>query len=194
MPIPAGKEVGNNGLGLMRANITDDQGFAILKAALAASVNCWNGANFYGMRYFDAFPGDADKVVVCIKSGVVDVKTHTIDGSPHGVRKFAANPSSILGRSKKIDIFGISRVDPETPITENVKALAELVSEGCIGGIQFSEVGDETIHQPLGHGSPSNGVAETCSKLSIPIVAHTLLGAGMLTRKLKSPDDLPPND
>ncbi|OTA62232.1 hypothetical protein K449DRAFT_405611 [Hypoxylon sp. EC38] len=147
------KEVGNNGLGLMcltspGANITDDQAFAILKAALTAD------------RYFDALSEGTDKVVVCIESGVVDMKTHTMDGSPQGVRKFAANSSSILGKSKKIDIFGISRVDPDTPITENVKALAELVSEGCIGGIQFSEVGDETIH---------NGVAETCSKLSIPI-------------------------
>ncbi|KAI1073852.1 putative aldo/keto reductase [Whalleya microplaca] len=187
MPILVGKEVSNTGLGLM--------------------LNCWNGADFYGTpsanslhllkRYFTKFPEDADKVVVSIKSGIVDMKTFTMDGSPEAVRKF------------KIDIFGIGRVDLKVPVTDTVKALADLVSEGVIGGIQLSEVGADTIRRAASVAKIEmveaevslwatevfhNGVAETCSGLGIPIVAHTPLGAGMLTGNLKSPDDLPPND
>lgn len=37
----------------------------------------------------------------------------------------------------------------------------------------------------------TNGVAEVCAELKIPIVAHTPLGAGILTGQVKSVDDLP---
>jgi len=36
----------------------------------------------------------------------------------------------------------------------------------------------------------ANGVAATCAELGIVVVAHTPLGAGMLTGKIKSIDDL----
>ncbi|KAI0862156.1 putative aldo/keto reductase [Xylaria cubensis] len=224
MPILVGREVSNNGLGLMRltrpgANIPDEDAFALLKAALAAGVNCWNGADFYGTpannslhllsRYFAAYPEDADKVVISIKSGLVDMRTFSLDCSPEAVRNFVANANGILGGRKKIDIFGMARVDPKVPVEDTIKALAALVSEGAIGGIQLSEVGPETIRRAASISkidmveaevslwAPeifSNGVAATCDELNIPIVAHTPLGAGMLTGKFRSPDDLEPND
>ncbi|KAI0465505.1 putative aldo/keto reductase [Xylaria cf. heliscus] len=224
MPTLAGKVVGKNGLGLMRltargSNIPDEDAFALLKAAITAGVNCWNGADFYGTpehnslhllsRYFAAYPEDADKVVICIKTGVVDMRTFSLDCSPGAIRNFVTNANSILGGRKKIDVFGIARVDPKVPIEETVTALAELVSEGAIGGIQLSEVGPETIRRAASIARIDmveaevslwateifhNGVAATCSELNIPIVAHTPLGAGMLTGKFRGPDDLEPND
>ncbi|KAI8945166.1 putative aldo/keto reductase [Xylaria longipes] len=224
MPTLADREVSNNGLGLMRltthgANIPDEDAFAVLKAAISAGVNCWNGADFYGTptnnslhllsRYFAAYPEDADKVVICIKSGIVDMRTFSMDCSPESVRKFVANANSILGDKKKIDIFGMARVDPKVPLEDTIKTLADLVSEGAIGGIQLSEVGPETIRRAASIAKIDmveaevslwateifdNGVAATCDELNIPIVAHTPLGAGMLTGKLKSLDDMEPND
>ncbi|KAI0878962.1 putative aldo/keto reductase [Hypoxylon argillaceum] len=224
MPTLAGKEVGNTGLGLMRltlpgANIPDEQVFALLKTALHAGVNCWNGADFYGTptnnslhllaRYFTAYPEDADKVVICIKSGVADMRTFTMDSSPDSVRKFVANANNILGGKKKIDIFGMGRVDQNVPLQDTIEALAQLVSDGAIGGIQLSEVGSDTIRRAASIAkidmveaevslwAPeilSNGVAATCDELNIPIVAHTPLGAGMLTGNIKSVDDMAPND
>ncbi|KAI1284295.1 putative aldo/keto reductase [Xylaria sp. FL0933] len=224
MPTLVGKEVSNNGLGLMRltapgASLSDEDTFAVLKAAIAAGVNCWNGADFYGTptnnslhllnRYFTAYPEDADKVVISIKSGIVDMRTFSLDCSPESVRKYVANANKILDGKKKIDIFGMGRVDSKVPIEDTVKALAELVSEGAIGGIQLSEVGSETIRRAASIAkidmveaevslwAPEifeNGVAATCAELNIPIVAHTPLGAGMLTGKFRSPDDLEPND
>ncbi|OCL10128.1 hypothetical protein AOQ84DRAFT_375197 [Glonium stellatum] len=50
--------------------VHDEQACKVLKAALAAGVIVQNK--------------DADKVVVCIKSGVVHMKAFTIDRSPEG--------------------------------------------------------------------------------------------------------------
>ncbi|RYC61555.1 hypothetical protein CHU98_g4652 [Xylaria longipes] len=209
MPTLADREVSNNGLGLMRltthgANIPDEDAFAVLKAAISAGVNCWNGADFYGTptnnslhllsRYFAAYPEDADKVVICIKSGIVDMRPMR---------------TAFWATKKKIDIFGMARVDPKVPLEDTIKTLADLVSEGAIGGIQLSEVGPETIRRAASIAKIDmveaevslwateifdNGVAATCDELNIPIVAHTPLGAGMLTGKLKSLDDMEPND
>lgn len=124
------------------------------------------------------------------------------------MRKFVATANGILGGKKKIDIFGMARVAPKVPLEDTIKTLAALVSEGAIGGIQLSEVGPETIRRAASISkidmveaevslwAPEifgNGVAATCDELNIPIVAHTPLGAGMLTGKFRSPDDLEPN-
>lgn len=243
MPSLAGKPIGHNGLGLMRAlptslaskqytradNCTgltwkddvtpDEKVFKILKAALAAGVNVWNGADFYGTpdnnslhlmnRYFTAYPEDAEKVVLTIKSGIKDMRTFTMDCSPEAVREFVERANVILDGKKKIDIFGCGRVDKNVPIEDTVVALAELMKEGKIGGIQLSEVSANTIRRAAKVAKIDmveaeislwatdvfeNGVAETCGELGIPMIAHTPLGAGMLTGQIKSLDDMPAND
>ncbi|KAJ5923450.1 aldo/keto reductase [Penicillium verhagenii] len=204
MPILAGKQITQNGLGLMRLTWKDDvtadeKAFKILKAALAAGVNVWNGADFYGTpdsnslhlmsRYFTTYPEDAEKVVLTIK---------------------AVSPTCAPSEwTKKIDVFGCGRVDPKVPIEETVGALAELVKEGKIGAIQLSEVSSDTIRRAAkitkidmveaeislwATDVFENGVAETCAELGIVMVAHTPLGAGMLTGQIKSLDDMPAND
>ena len=199
------------------AAMPDGEAFAVLKAALAVGVNVWSGADFYGTpdhnslhllaRYFAKYPEDADKAVVCIKSGVIDMKTLTIDGSPQTVRRLVADANKVLGGHKKIDVFGIARVDPKVPVEDTIKTLAELVAAGEIGGIQLSEVGSATIRRAAAVTKIEaveeeaslwsteifhNGVTTTCAELGIPILAHTPLGAGMLTGQLKSLNDLPP--
>ncbi|KAK6820187.1 hypothetical protein RU639_007486 [Aspergillus parasiticus] len=217
----AGKQISQNGLGLMRliwhyGPTPDEKAFKVLKTALSAGANVWNGADFYGLpnnnslhlmnRYFTAYPEDAEKVVFTVKSGLVDMKTFTMDGSRNGLRAFADNALKILDGKKKIDIFGLGRVDPNVPIEESVKALAELREEGKIGGIQLSEVRADTIRRAArvtkidmveaevslwSREVFENGVAEVCAENDIVLVAHTPLGAGMLTGSIKTVDDLP---
>ncbi|ESZ93468.1 aldo/keto reductase [Sclerotinia borealis F-4128] len=224
MPTLAGKEITQNGLGLMRMtwhgeHTPDSTAFPVLKAALAAGVNVWNGADFYGSpdnnslhliaRYFAKYPEDVDKVVLCIKSGVVDMKTFKMDSSPAAVYKYVENANKILGGSKKIDLFGMGRQDKVTPIEDTVKALDECVKKGLIGGIQLSEVAADSIRRASTVAKIDmfeaeislwatdvfeNGVAEACGELGIVMVAHTPLGAGMLTGQIKSLNDMPEND
>lgn len=181
-------------------------------------MTVWNGGDFYGTpennslhlinRYLTAHPEDTDKFVLCIKTGLRDHATFTMDCSPEGLREYANRSLDILkGTLTKIDIFGIARVDRNVPVEESVKALAQLRDEGKIGGIQLTEVRAETIRRAASVTKIdmveaeislwstevfSNGVAEACAEHGIVLVAHTPLGGGILTGKYESSDDLPP--
>jgi pyridoxine 4-dehydrogenase len=117
----------------------------------------WNGADFNGTitnnslhlvtRYFTAFPEDADKVVLCIKSSIADMRTFKVDCSGENMRAAVDRSTLSFGGVKKIDVFEPARVDPSVPIEDTLKALVELKDEGKIGGIQLSEVGAATIRR-----------------------------------------------
>jgi len=77
----------------------------------------------------------------------------------------------------------IARVDPNTPLEISIKALAELVKEGKIGGIGLSEVNADTIRKAhavhpisaveieLSLFTPDplhNGIMEACSERTSP--------------------------
>lgn len=129
-----------------------------------------------------------------------------MDCTPAGLRQSVQTALDILdGTLTRIDIFGLSRVDPNVPVEESVKALAQLRDEGKIGGIQLTEVKAETIRRAASITKIdmveaeislwstevfSNGVAETCAKLDIVLVAHSPLGNGILSGKYKTYDDL----
>ncbi|EAW14866.1 aldo/keto reductase family protein [Aspergillus clavatus NRRL 1] len=216
----AGKKITQNGLGLMRLTwvnnpVPDEQAFKVLKAALSAGATVWNAADFYGTpdnnslhlmnRYFTAYPEDADRVVLAIKSGLASRSPFTLDGSASGIRKFTEDALTVLDGKKTIDIFGLARVDPDVPIEESLKALAELRDEGKIDGIHLTEVKAEMIRRAASVTKIDmveaevslwardvfhNGVAETCAELGIVLVAHSPLGAGMLTGGTMSLNDL----
>ena len=137
------------------------------------------------------------------------MRTFALDCSPTAVRNFVDSANKILDGKKRIDIFGCGRVDKKVPIEDTVGELAKLVNEGKIGGIQLSEVSAVTIRRAAKIAKIDmveaeislwatdvfeNGVAETCAELGITMIAHTPLGAGMLTGQIKSLDDMPAND
>lgn len=97
-------------------------------------------------HYFTTHPSDADKVVLSIK-GSYD---HTLgpQGSPSALRAAVDAAIAILPpHIKKIDVFEMARVDPDTDVEISITALAELVEEGKIGGIGLSEVSARTIRR-----------------------------------------------
>ena len=165
-----------------------------MRAALEAGCNCWNGGEFYGPpernslvllnKYYEKYPEDASKVVLNIKGGLSP--SFTPDGSPEGVRRSVENCLKQLGPKGKIDMFECARKDPKTPIEVTMRALEELVKEGKIGGIALSEVNANTIRQAakvtkiaaveielslFSTDALTNGVAEACAELDIPILA-----------------------
>ncbi|KAF4614352.1 hypothetical protein G7Y89_g15385 [Cudoniella acicularis] len=201
--------------------ISDDVAFEVLRTALECGANVWNGADYtpkwrgsgifspektfhvYGTpeantlhlmkRYFTKYPEDADKVVLCIKSGLVSRKDFQMDCSAKGMAGFLKNADDILAGTKKIDIFGPARVDPNVPIEDTIAGLVTLIQEGKITGIQLTEVSSTTIQRaskihPIAMVEAevslwsrdifSNDVASTCASLGIVISGHTPLGAG----------------
>lgn len=156
-------------------------------------------------RYFTRYPEDADKVVLSVK-GAVNLATYTIDASPEGIKKSVENILSILDGKKKLDIFQSARVDKNVPIEDTIRAVAEYVKAGKIGGIGLSEASATTIRRahavhPIAGVEVEfslwateilqNGVAATCAELDIPIIAYSPLGRGFLTGKIRSSDDIP---
>ena len=82
--------------------------------------------------------------------------------------------------------FEPARRDKNTPIEFTVGALRDLVDEGKIGGVALSEVSSETIRKAaavtkivavelelsLWETAPlTNGIAQACKELDIPIIA-----------------------
>lgn len=186
-----------------------------MRTAVSHGANFWNGGEFYGTpshnslhllhSYFSKYPEDAEKVLLSVK-GCLNTSTMKPDGSEEGVRRSVDNCLKLLGGKKKLDIFECGRVDASTPIETTMKALAEYVKEGKLGGISLSEVKAETIRRAVkvhpicavemevslwSFDVLTNGVAETCAEFGIPIVAYSPLGRGFLTGQIKKYEDIP---
>ena len=165
-----------------------------MRSAVTSGCNFWNGGEFYGTpesnsltllnEYYALYPEDADKVVLNIKGAMGPGMKP--DGSPEYVRKSVENCLKMLGERGKIDMFECARRDPTVPLEKTLKALAELVDEGKIGGVALSEVNANTIRESakitkivavevelsLWSTEPlTNGIAEACAELDIPIIA-----------------------
>ena len=174
--------------------VPEAQSFAAMRTALAKGANAWNGGEFYGTpeynslhllnHYFTKHPEDANKVHLCIK-GVANQHTYMPEGDRKGVRRSVETCVKLLGGKKKIDCFESARVDPKVPIEETIGHLAECVKEGLIGGISLSEVKAESIRRAakvhkieavevefsmFSTEILTNGVAEACAELGIPIL------------------------
>ncbi|KAI9722292.1 MAG: hypothetical protein M1812_001764 [Candelaria pacifica] len=214
-----GKKVGSTGYGLTwRANpIPQEESFKAMKAALDKGANLWNGGELYGPpdknslhllnQYFTKYPEDAEKVVINIKGGIG--ANMMPDGTEEGVQKSVDNCLNILDGKKHLDIFECARVDPKTPIETTIAALAKYVKAGKISGISLSEVRAETIRRahkvhPIcsvevefslwSTDILTNGIAETCAELGIPIIAYSPLGRGFLTGQIKKWEDIAEDD
>ena len=178
--------------------------FSAMSTALSQGANFWNGGELYGSpdrnschllrEYFTENPEAAEKIVLSIKGGLKKGQL-VPDGSEENVRRSVEDCLEVLGGTKKIDVFECARVDHNVSIEDTVGYLAKLVEEGKIGGIGLSEVRASTISRaakvhPIAAVEVElslwvtdilrNGVAETCARLDIPIVAYSPLSRGML--------------
>lgn len=181
-----------------------DHSCTVMRTALEHGSNLWNGGEFYGSQdrnslhllneYFTKFPGDAKKVVVSIKGGMKPGQMIP-DGSAENVSRSIDECLRLLDRKKFLDIFECARVDPNVPIETTIEAIAKYVKSGKIGGISLSECSAQTIRRAnkvhrisavevefslWATEISTNGVAQTCAELDIPIIAYSPLGRGFL--------------
>ena len=193
-----------------------DEASKVMKAAFDRGATFWNGAQFYGPptanslhllnHYFTAYPEDSKKVVLSIKGAF---SLAGPDNSPAGIRKSIDNCLEVLDGKVFLDIFLPGRIDPQVPVEYTVRAIAEYVKPGKIGGYGLSECSAETIRRAhavhpvsaveielslFSTNTLSNGVAQTCSELKIPLVAYSPLSRGFLTGQINKLDDIPEDD
>ncbi|RMZ91317.1 hypothetical protein DV736_g1419, partial [Chaetothyriales sp. CBS 134916] len=202
---------------------SQEQALEAMKTALERGANFWNGGEFYGTpsrhsghllaEYFTKYPSDAERVVLSIKGGL-EKGSMVSNGGEANVRRSVDDVlATLAGTAKtKIDIFECARVDHNVPIEETLRVLNTLKhDEGKIRGIGLSEVSAATIERAAAVAHIDaveaelslwttdilrNGVAATCARLGIPIVAYSPLSRGALAGEatIQSNKDLPEGD
>lgn len=158
-----------------------------------------------------ALRGHRGTVILATKFGFVrdadNPSLRSVSGRPDYVRE-ACEASLRRLDVDVIDIYYQHRVDPDTPIEETVGAMAELVREGKIRYLGLSEASLETIRRAhavhpitalqseysLWSREPEEGTLALCRELGIGFVPYSPLGRGFLTGRIKSFEDLAPDD
>jgi len=201
---------------------SDEEGIQVIHRALDLGCNFFDTAYLYGWGRSEEILGKAIKsaiaagkikredVVIATKFGF-DKKedgSWVVTSTPESVRRIAEASLKRLDLGY-IDLLYQHRVDPETPIEDTVRTVAELVKEGKVKYIGLSEASAATLRRAhtihpitalqseysLWSTEPeTNDTLTTCRELGITFVAYSPLGRGFLTGSIKRFDDLDKDD
>src|SRR5581483_8675933 len=193
----------------------DAQSLDTIHRALDLGVNFLDTADMYGPFTNEklvgrAIKGRRDSVILATKFGNerrADGSWVGINGRPEYVR--AACDASLLRLGvDHIDLYYQHRVDPKTPIEETAGAMSELVRAGKVRFLGLSEAAPKTIRRAhaihpitalqteysLWSREPEDEILPTVRELGIGFVAYSPIGRGFLSGRIKSVDDLEPDD
>jgi aryl-alcohol dehydrogenase-like predicted oxidoreductase len=193
----------------------DDESIAVIHRALDLDMNFLDTADVYGIGRNEelvgrALKGRRDRVVLATKFGNVrepDGRWVGVNGRPEYVRK-GCDASLKRLNVEHIDLYYQHRVDRSVPIEETIGAMSRLIEEGKVRCLGLSEASPATIRRAhkthpisalqteysLWTRDPEDQILPTCRELGITFVAYSPLGRGFLSGRIKSIDDLAPDD
>jgi aryl-alcohol dehydrogenase-like predicted oxidoreductase len=195
---------------------TDEaEAIATIHRALELGITLLDTADVYGPHTNEVLVGKAvrgrrDKALIATKFGIVrtsDPKYRGLNGRPEYVKASCDASLQRLGLDT-IDLYYQHRVDPATPIEETVGAMADLVAAGKVRYLGLSEASAATLRRAaavhpiaalqseysLFTRDPEDDVLAACRELGVGFVAYSPLGRGILTGRIRTPDDLAPDD
>ncbi|ANI88494.1 oxidoreductase [Arachidicoccus ginsenosidimutans] len=125
----------------------------VLQAAVAGGVNFLDTADSYGphtneVLFHDALKNDYDKIVIATKGGLTrpGPNVWVPNGNPEYIAQAIEDSLQRL-QLKQIQLWQLHRVDPNFPIEETLKPVADAVKAGKIKHVGLSEVGIEEIEK-----------------------------------------------
>ncbi len=189
---------------------SDDNGIAVVHAALDAGVNFLDSADMYGWGHNETLLGKAlkgrrDGVILATKFGQIQQATggNGVDGRPEYVRAACEASLKRLGVDV-IDLYYIHRIDPKVAIEDTVGAMSQLVKDGKVRHLALCEANPATIRRahkvhPLAavqteysllYREEAEETLATTRELGISFVAYSPLGRSMLTGAVQSAADV----
>ena len=187
---------------------------ATIRRACELGINFFDSSDAYwGTRHEvllgRAIKGFRDSILISSKFGNIDLPDGRkgTNGRPEYVHRCCDDSLKRMGVDV-IDVYYLHRVDPAVPIEETIGAMAQLIEQGKVRYIGVCEAGPETLRRAqkacpitalqteysLWFREVERDVLPVCRELGIGYVAYAPLGRGLLTGRIRTVDDLPPND
>ncbi|EAW17311.1 putative aldo-keto reductase (AKR13) [Aspergillus fischeri NRRL 181] len=199
------------GLGLMGMSFwvygsipSDEERFKVLDRAVELGETFWDTSDLYGdneelLGKWFRRTGKRDQIFLATKFGFVQGgKPHEINSSAEYCKKACDASLKRLGVDS-IDLYYLHSPNPQTPIEETMRAMAELQAEGKIKHIGVSSVSSATLRRACKianvvavqteycvfsrdiEGPSGTNLLATCRELGVTLVASCPLGRGVIT-------------
>ena len=193
----------------------DNESIATLHRAFDLGINFLDTSASYGSGHnheliAKALKGRRERIIIHSKSG----SPRTPDASGNRQRQLAGVPDAQLrgecqaARYRCLDIFCMSRVDPNVPVEDSVGAMARLVERGLTRYIGLSEASANSIRRArkihpiaslqmeysLWSRDPESGNIQACREFGMGFMAYSPLGRGFFAGAVHKIDDIPDDD
>jgi len=190
----------------------DAESIATLHRAFDLGVNFLDTSASYGNGHNHelikrALEGRRERVFIHSKSGsprTPDAGGNRSGSDPAYLARVCEESLKRLG-IETLDVFCMSRVDPDVPIEESVGAMARLVEQGKTRYIGLSEASAASIRRAqkihpivslqieysLWSRDPEAGNIEACREFGMSLMAYGPVGQGFLAGQIHAATDIP---
>ena len=193
----------------------DNESIGTLHRAFDLGINFLDTSASYGNGHnheliAKALKGKRERIVIHSKSGsprAPDASGNRSGSTPAYLTQNCEQSVKRLGIDC-LDIFCMSRVDPDVPIEESVGAMAKLVERGLTRYVGLSEASANSIRRArkvhpivslqmeysLWSRDPENGNIQACREFGMGFMAYSPLGRGFFAGAVHNVNDIPNDD